>query len=131
MNTNKEALVEILKENSCKKAFDNMGIVTVILFGSILTDDFEEHSDIDIAILSYKSIDINNILSLEEFLEKKLNREIDIIDLRNRNTEMSIKVTIYDEGEIIYNNDNLELYNNEYKQTERTYKDNETFRFFR
>lgn len=127
----KSKVIDLLNHKDCTAVFKNYDITTIILFGSIVTENFTEDSDVDIAILSSRKLSINESLSLEEMIEKKLNREIDIIDLKDVNTELSMKVTIFDEGEIIYNSDELEDYKNEYRDTEMLYKDNETFRYFR
>lgn len=127
----KSKVIDLLNHKDCTSMFENYNITTIILFGSIVTENFTEDSDVDIAILSSRKLSINESLSLEEMIEKKLNREIDIIDLKDVNTELSMKVTIFDEGEIIYNSDELEDYKNEYRDTEMLYKDNETFRYFR
>lgn len=127
----KSKVIDLLNHKDCTSVFKKYDITTIILFGSIVTENFTEDSDVDIAILSSRKLSINESLSLEEMIEKKLSREIDIIDLKDINTELSIKVTIFDEGEIIYNSDELEDYKNEYRDTERLYKDNETFRHFR
>lgn len=127
----KNKVVNLLNDKECTSIFENYNITTIILFGSIVTENFTDDSDVDIAILSSRKLSINESLLLEEMIEKKLSREIDIIDLKDSNTELSIRVTIFDEGEIIYNSDKLEDYKKEYGDTERLYKDNETFRYFR
>lgn len=73
-------IIEILENNHVKSAY---------LFGTVLTDDFNEKSDLDIII------NIDNSLELSEYgnsywnilfaLEDMLDREIDLI------TESSIK----------------------------------------
>lgn len=131
MINNKTEIIDLLNDNDCTRILKNYDINTMILFGSILTENFTEDSDVDIAILSSRKLSIDESLTLEEVLEKKINREIDIIDLKDINTELSIKVTIFDEGEVIYTSDRLNEYKNEYRNTEILYKDNETFRHFR
>lgn len=131
MGNNKSEIIKLLSDNKAIEIFDKFYINTVMIFGSIVTEEFTEDSDVDIAILAKRELNINDILSLEELFEQKLSREIDIIDLKNDNTELSIKVTIFDDGEIIYNNDKLEVYKQEYRNTEVIYKNNETFRHFR
>lgn len=131
MDTSKEYIFDKLKSDECTNKFKELELNTVMLFGSVLTEEFEDYSDIDIAILSEKDINLNTILYLEEYLEKFLDREVDIINLRDKNLDLNMKVTIYDNSMIIYNDDNLRLYNIDYVKTEHLYKDNETFRFFR
>lgn len=131
VNSSKADIFNKLRSNECANKFKAEQITTVILFGSILTEEFEDYSDVDIAVLSEKDIDLHTILSLEGYLEKLLNKDVDVINLRDRNLDLNMKVTIYDNGTLIYDNDNLKLYNIDYEETERLYKDNETFRYFR
>lgn len=131
MKNSKANIFNKLNSDECTIKFKDAGINTAIVFGSVLTKDFTEDSDIDIAILSEHNISLSTIFSLEEFLQKLLNRDIDIVNLRDKNIDLSMKVTIYDHGTIIYNSDDLKLYNKDYEETERIYKNNESFRFFR
>lgn len=131
MDYSKINILNKLKEEECKKIFKNEEINTAILFGSILTENFQEYSDIDIAILSKKHIKLSTIIFIEESLQKILGRDIDIIDLKSEKVDLNIKVSVYDNGQIIYDDDNLKLYNISYRQVELSYKENETFRFFR
>ncbi|WP_315118400.1 type VII toxin-antitoxin system MntA family adenylyltransferase antitoxin [uncultured Clostridium sp.] len=131
MDDSKVNILNKLKDKECTKIFKDAKIATVILFGSILTEDFEEYSDIDIAVLSKKDITFNTIIFIEESLQKVLGRDIDVVNLKSENIELNMKVSIYDNGQIIYDDDNLELYSKGYAEVEQLYKDNETFRFFR
>ena len=131
MKRSKTNILNNIKTEACLNIFKDTEINTVILFGSILREDFAEYSDVDIAILSEKDIPFAKMACIEEALQKKLNRNVDIINLIDKNIELNIKVDIYDNGEIIYNNDNFNSYNMNYTDVERLFKDNETFRFFR
>jgi len=131
MDSSKAYILDKLREAECVNKFKDAKLNTVILFGSILTEDFTEYSDVDLAILSENNITLQLILSLEEDLKKLLGRDIDIINLKDENLDLNMKVTIYDDGLVIYDSDSLELYNRDYLETEALYRDNEAFRFFR
>lgn len=131
MVESKEDIIDFFNRADTITRMKKYNINTVILFGSVVTDRFEEYSDIDISILSEDTISINTIFLLEEFLESELGRDIDVVDLQCRTLETNIKVSILDNGIIVYNDDNYNLYNKVYMETERKYKENETFRYFR
>ena len=127
----KTIILEKLKSPMCINIFKNEQVTTVILFGSILRDDFAPYSDIDIAILCNNDIPFTVLAAMEESFQDIFKREIDIINLADENTELNLRVDIFDNGEIIYVDDNLELYNSNYNKVERIYKENETFRYFK
>lgn len=125
-----EKIISILKSDEMIERYKSENINSVILFGSIVRDDFEDYSDVDIAILSQSKIDLNHIMELEEIIRDILKREIDIIDLGNDEIDLRFKVSVYDNSMVIYN-DELDLYGRDYEKTDRIYKNNEEFRFFR
>lgn len=131
MVKSKEDIIDFFNNEDTIAYLKKHNINIVILFGSIVTDKFEDYSDIDISIISKDKISINTIFSLEEFLESKLGRSIDVVDLQCSTLETNIKVSILDDGIIVYNDDTYNLYNKIYMETERKYKENETFRYFR
>ena len=126
----KNEIMNILKSDRCIDTFKKSNINSVIIFGSIVTDNFEEYSDVDIAILSSEKINLTCIMDLEEEIGKMINREIDIIYLNDDETDLRFKVSVYDSGLLIYN-DELDLYGKDYNKTDIIYKNNEEFRFFR
>lgn len=130
MYTSKEDIFNKLKSDECISKFKELGLNTVMLSESIVSEDFKDRSDIDIAILGEKDISLNTILDLEKYLKKFLGAEVDVINLRDENLDLNTKVNIYDDSMIIYSEDNLRLYNTEYINTELLYKENETFRLF-
>lgn len=130
MSLGKIEIVRRLKGEDCIEKLKSLGVNSMLIFGSVLTDEFTEYSDVDVAILSNKLMKLNTILEIEEYLEKYLEREIDVINLMSEDLDLAMKVTIYDNGLLIYN-DELNLYEKDYFKTETKYKDNETFRFFR
>lgn len=131
MDSDKINILNKLKSKEAIDIFKQNKINTAIVFGSILTENFEEYSDVDIAVLSKNQITIDDIILIEESFQKLLNRDVDIINLKSENTELNMKVAIYDNGEIVYDDNDCNLYNLDYMEVERIYKENETFRFFR
>ena len=127
---NKEEIIKLLKSEEIIEKFKSENINSVVVFGSVLTEEFEDYSDVDIAILSENKISLNNIMELEESLSSILKREIDVIDLNNENLSLRFKVSVYDSGIVIYN-DKLDLYSKDYNKTDIIYKNNEEFRYFR
>lgn len=130
MDNSKAQIFDKLKSDECIDKFKELELNTVMLFGGIVTENFDDYSNIDIAILSEKDINLNTVLYLEEYFEKFLGRDVDITNLRDKNLDLNMKVRIYDNSTIIYSDDNLRSYNTEYINTELLYKENETLRFF-
>jgi len=54
------------------------GIEEIALFGSYARGEATEESDVDIAILKMEKKDITKRLEAKEFLEKRLNKKIDL-----------------------------------------------------
>lgn len=125
-----KTIIELLKSNELVDLYKVEKINTVIVFGSITTDEFMEYSDVDIAILSNEKITLSEVMNLEETLSKKLLRDIDIINLNQEDMDLNFKVSVLDQGKLIHN-DAFDLYTSLYNETEAIYKNNETFRFFR
>ena len=57
---------------------DKFGIEKIALFGSFARDEAKENSDIDIVILKMREKDLSKRIQAKEFLQKKLNRNIDL-----------------------------------------------------
>ncbi|TFF88263.1 MAG: hypothetical protein EU549_03375 [Promethearchaeota archaeon] len=66
----KYEIIEILKQHDVKKA---------AFFGSIIRDDFNEDSDIDILIEFRGRKSLLDLVRLKRELEEKINRKIDIL----------------------------------------------------
>lgn len=106
-------------------------ISTVIVFGSICNDEFNEFSDVDIAVLGENKLKLDNVLDIELFLEEFLEREIDVLDLRSDNLDIFIKINILNDGKIIYCNDNKKEFEKICDETDWIYRENENFMYFR
>ena len=68
---------------------------------------------------------------MELYFEKLLKREIDLIDLKNDNLDLFVKINILNTGSVIYSTDNnleLEILKN---KVDKLYKENENFIYFR
>lgn len=126
----KEKIISIIKSQESIDLFKKQNINSVILFGSIATDEFEDYSDVDIAILSKDEIKLDSIMDLEDKLSTMLKREIDIVDLNGKEIDLRFKVSVYDDSVVVYN-DELDLYTKDYNKTDIIYKNNEEFRYFR
>ena len=127
----KKLIMGKLKSEEVMSFLNKYDISSVLTFGSLNNDNFCEESDIDIAIIGKHKIDLEEILEIELFLAKLLNKEIDVIDLKCENLYIFLKINVLNEGEIIYSNDdnyNLEIFKDE---TDRVYKENENFFWFR
>ena len=78
-------ILDKLKSKELKNYLSKLDINNALVFGSIITDNFNEESDVDIAILGTSKLTIKEILKLELFLEDLLERNIDVIDLNSDN----------------------------------------------
>lgn len=127
----KKSIRDKLKSEDVVNFLNKYDISSMLTFGSLNNEDFSEDSDIDIAIIGKHKIYLDEILEIELFLAKLLNKEIDVIDLKSENLYIFLKINVLNEGEVIYSNDdnyNLEVFKNE---TDKIYKENENFLWFR
>lgn len=106
-------------------------ISSIMVFGSLCTDEFNEASDIDIAVLGKSKFSLDSILDIELFLEKFLERQIDVLDLKSDNLDIFIKINILNNGKVIYTKDNNKLLEQLCDETNRIYRENENYMFFR
>lgn len=124
-------IIDILNSKEVIDFINKYNVVTMIAFGSITNDAFTEESDVDLALLSYNEIPLDNILEIEMFLQRLLNREIDILDLRSTNLDLFLKINILNTGKVIHSVDNNRLLDILYNETDRLYRENENFIYFR
>lgn len=79
--------MNVIEQNSKqiqKLCFEHM-VDQMFVFGSVLTDDFNENSDIDF-LVKFGKVDLyeyfNNLLNLKENLENILDRKVDILEMQ-------------------------------------------------
>ncbi|WP_418964473.1 type VII toxin-antitoxin system MntA family adenylyltransferase antitoxin [Cetobacterium sp.] len=72
-----KSIIECLKDFECK---------VIYIFGSYAIGKVNEESDIDIAFLSDKKIEKYDIFIKAQEISSKVNREIDLIDLKDSTT---------------------------------------------
>lgn len=120
-------ILEKLNSDNLKKYFIKLGVSTALVFGSVLTDEFNEESDVDIAILSSSKLNIKAILNLELYLEDLLDRPIDVIDLNSEKLDVFIKIEILNNNKLIYSQDNSVSLNELIDNTEWYYRENEHY----
>lgn len=129
MNTLAKTSLEKIQQVDLKVLCEKYQIQAIVLFGSILTDAFHEVSDVDIALLGEKVLTLKEVLNIEFYFEKLLDREIDVVDLRGDNLDIFIKINILDNGKCIFTTDHkesLEVYIDEvadYYRKNRDYFD--------
>ena len=126
----KEEIINKLRSEEFINFVKKFDILNISIFGSILTEEFNEGSDVDIAILGKDSFSLDNILEIELFLEKFLERETDVVDLRSATLDMFVKITILNTGETIYSTDS-KAFEDFYDEVEWVYRENENFIHFR
>lgn len=125
---------DIIKKLTSKETFDlfyKYNLKNVVTFGSINTDDFNDYSDIDLAIIADKKLDLDDILEIELYLENILKREIDIIDLNSNTLDLFVKINILNCNNIIYSIDDKKSLVDLYNKTDLFYRDNKDYIFFR
>lgn len=127
----KNIILDKLASQEFIKFISKFNISTVVVFGSICNSEFNELSDVDIALLGKNKILLDSILDIELFLERFLERQIDVVDLRSDTLDLFIKINILNSGKVIYSADNNELFESFCDETDRIYKENKNFMYFR
>ncbi|MGH4121318.1 type VII toxin-antitoxin system MntA family adenylyltransferase antitoxin [Clostridium sp.] len=127
----KDKIIENLNSKEVTDFINKNNITTLVMFGSITNDDFNQESDVDLALLADKEIELENILDLELLLENLLNREIDILDLRSEALDLFVKISILNTGKVVYTKDKCKSLENLYDETDKIYRENENFIHFR
>ena len=120
-------ILDKLKSKELKNYLSKLDINNALVFGSIITDNFNEESDVDIAILGTSKLTIKEILKLELFLEDLLERNIDVIDLNSDNLDIFIKIDILNDGKSIYTTDNNKFLEKFIEKVEWYYRENEYY----
>ncbi|MEG0326267.1 MAG: nucleotidyltransferase domain-containing protein [Cellulosilyticaceae bacterium] len=120
-----------IKNTVWKEVCEKYNLNSIIIFGSILTEEFHEGSDIDIAVLGAGKLSLKEILTLEMFFEDLLERPIDVIDLKSEGLDLFIKINILNTGVSVYTTDDRQSLEQMIDEVEIYYRDNETFFYFR
>lgn len=120
----KEDVLELIKSDDFRDIFLENNITNVIVFGSLLTKDFNEESDIDIAIISENKISSSLDLSLTLELEDFLGRSIDLIDINDEEISNVIKIEAFNSNMVIIKD---EKYDEQYDFYDRLFKENIEF----
>lgn len=120
----KEDILRLAKSNEFKEIFKRNNIENVIIFGSLTKDDFNEESDIDIAIIGENKIsdtvDLNLTLELEDFL----GRSIDLIDINDEEIENIIKIEALNSDMVIIKD---RIYEETYNYYDNLFRENIEF----
>ena len=127
MKYSKDEIINKLYGEELKKNFNKIDIKSAIVFGSLITEEFNEESDVDIAILGDSQMDIKSILKLELFLEDLVERSIDVIDLKNSNLDIFIKIDVLNTGMSIYTTDENESLENFKESIDWYYNENKYY----
>lgn len=120
-------ILDKLKSKELKNYLSKLDINNALVFGSIITDNFNEESDVDIAILGTSKLTIKEIFKLELFLEDLLERNIDVIDLNSDNLDIFIKIDILNDGKSIYTTDNNKFLEKFIEKVDWYYRENEYY----
>ena len=119
--------LEILMEKHARASWSNIPNAAMENFVKVTTehkDEFNEESDIDIAIIGDNKIssnlDLNLTLELEDFLE----RSIDLIDINDEDIENLIKIEALNSEMIIIKDDK---YNEKFNYYDQLFKENIEF----
>ncbi|MCB2290923.1 nucleotidyltransferase domain-containing protein [Clostridium sp. CS001] len=127
----KSEIIKILKSKDVIDFLNKYNITTMIMFGSITNNEFNDESDVDLALVADIEIELDKILDIELFLQNLLNREIDILDLRSEVLDLFLKINILNTGKVIYSKDNSQSLNILYDEVDKIYRENENFIYFR
>lgn len=98
-------IIEIIKKH--------INVKLIYLFGSVITERFNNESDIDIAIVADKILTGEMIYNIKMDLINSLNREIDLIDMNN--CSLTVNKEIIYKGKNIYKIDDKFRSEFEYK----------------
>ncbi|WP_034850116.1 type VII toxin-antitoxin system MntA family adenylyltransferase antitoxin [Clostridium hydrogeniformans] len=131
MSNEQKLILEKLQADEVVSFIKSLHINSMIVFGSVITEEFTCESDIDIAILANGKLSINDILNVELFLEDILNIPIDVVDLNSSNLDLFIKIEILNKGKVLYTNDNNKELDNFIDKLEWTYRENENYFYYR
>ena len=123
-SNSKDEILTLVKSKEFKDIFLKHNIRNVIIFGSLTKDEFNEESDIDIAIIGENKIsdtvDLNLTLELEDFL----GRSIDLIDINDEEIENIIKIEALNSDMVIIKD---RIYEETYNYYDNLFRENIEF----
>lgn len=94
-------------KNTLQSIFEKYEIDKVWLFGSFLTGNYDDNSDIDIVYKRNQSFSFDDELNIFNFIndlqDNSLNREVDVTNIKNIQKNSKISNTIKQEMVLIYN----------------------------
>lgn len=123
-NNSRKEILELVQSNEFKEIFESVNIKNVIIFGSLTKNEFNEESDVDIAIIGEDKISDSLDLKLTLELEDFLGRSIDLIDINDEDIENIIKIEALNSDMIIIRD---EKYNEVYDYYDNLFKENVEF----
>ena len=106
---------------------ERYNLTTILLFGSASRGDFNEASDMDIAVIGKQPLELDDKLKLELYFEDIADKEIDLIDLNDEYLDIFVKIQALNDGKVIYSTDNNQLLDKCIDDTEHYYRINESF----
>lgn len=126
----KSTILEKLYSDDFKVFVQKFKLDNIMVFGSLLTEEFSDESDVDIALLGDEAIALDDILEIELFLEDFLGRAIDVVDLRSSTLDIFIKINILNSCKFVYSTDK-EKFEKFCDEVHWIYKENEDYFYFR
>lgn len=127
MNSCQDIILSKLNDEKTAEIFDKFNIYEAIVCGSVITDEFTDDSDVDIAVMTNRKIKLDEILKIEMFFEDYLGRSIDVVDINSDSLDFFVKVSMLNNGRLIYSKDNGEFLNKIIDELDWYYKENENF----
>lgn len=109
------------------KISDEFNLDSILVFGSIVTEDFYEDSDIDFAVIGQDRLSLEQKLAFELQLEEILEREIDVIDLNDPSLDIFVKIQALNNGALVYTRNHNQTLRKCEEETEYFYRINESF----
>jgi uncharacterized protein len=88
---NRHEIIEKLKNSSEEiRAF---GVDKLFVFGSVLRDDFNDESDVDLLVdFLPEQKDFMNFTNLYLFVEENFKRDVDLLTRKSINTKMEMRI---------------------------------------
>jgi len=97
---------EQIVKDTLSPIFEKYDIEKVWLFGSFLSDDYNDQSDIDIVYERNQYFNFDDELNIFNFIKElqlnSLNREVDVTNIKNIQKDSKIAKTIRKEMKLIY-----------------------------